>query len=675
MAWATPLSEAECDSLMGSSDGKGLADFVVVREMSEDGVWGEHFENLAESLYNEAVSKLKPAVTRAGMSRGSSAWSSRAVRGDSTCWITPDLCKELDTPSTAEFVKGMIKMVKPMKSHLNIDDYSVQFAVFPGRGEGYVRHKDSFSQGGKVGEEGDSLSKRGNRVITCLFYLNKSITGGNLRIYGRRVGDGVDEGESWEDIEPKFGKLVIFRSDFVEHEVLPCFSERLAFTLWASASSLSWDGTMTKSKSIANPISGAASARNPVRVDGVRSLARCTDTIFVGIASYRDTECQHTIRDLFEQAQYPERVYIGIVWQCDRSSDGGCFEIERDLFKDSVGTRSALGQWWQQHVRILEMPWQQARGPCIARHIAGSLWRGEKYFLQIDSHMRFRGNWDSAMVQLLEDARCETKPKPILTTYPLGYTLPNNVPDDRCATYLVPTNFDRNGILRQSGRRLCRRPREIEEAKLLSTDTVRVLPSLLWASGFSFSDASLLQEVPYDPQLEFLFFGEEVSMAARLFTHGYDFFAPTEAIVYHLWSRDHRPTFQQAQTDTKREAMKARSLKRVRALLGLTSSGDRQSEPNDHDHAHDDNLQVHENKQIVLDAFGLGSVRSLGDFEQWACVDLKSGKVGDGLGRHLDKEWAFVDEVEVLIAEDQKGGKDAPGKIEALNLVMSYLQL
>ena len=41
------------------------------------------------------------------------------------------------------------------------------------------------------------------------------------------------------------------------------------------------------------------------------------------------------------------------------------------------------------------------------------------------------------------------------------------------------------------------------------------VPSPLWAAGFSFSDSSMLQEVPYDPLLPQLFFGEEISMAAR----------------------------------------------------------------------------------------------------------------------------------------------------------------
>ena len=32
-------------------------------------------------------------------------------------------------------------------------------------------------------------------------------------------------------------------------------------------------------------------------------------------------------------------------------------------------------------------------------------------------------------------------------------------------------------------------------------------------------------------------------MAAQLWTHGFDCFAPLQAVVYHLWTRDHRPNF------------------------------------------------------------------------------------------------------------------------------------
>ena len=37
--------------------------------------------------------------------------------------------------------------------------------------------------------------------------------------------------------------------------------------------------------------------------------------IFVSIAAYRDPECQWTICDLFKQADAPEFVHVGVVWQ------------------------------------------------------------------------------------------------------------------------------------------------------------------------------------------------------------------------------------------------------------------------------------------------------------------------------------------------------------------------
>ena len=154
-------------------------------------------------------------------------------------------------------------------------------------------------------------------------------------------------------------------------------------------------------------------------------------------------------------------------------------------------------------------------------------------------------------------------------------------------------------------------------------------------------------------------------MAARLFTHGFDFFAPSEALVYHLWSREHRPTFQQVKADEDREARKAQSVKRVHALLGL--------------------LQREEefDKSILsgFSHFGLGRTRSLSDFEEWVGVDFKNGVVRGGEGRldrHLssvgsDEKWEFIDGMDALIAGDPKETKNVAGNVEALNIVMSFL--
>ena len=37
-----------------------------------------------------------------------------------------------------------------------------------------------------------------------------------------------------------------------------------------------------------------------------------------------------------------------------------------------------------------------------ARNLAQSLWRGEAYTLQVDSHMKFEPDWDSKLINMLE---------------------------------------------------------------------------------------------------------------------------------------------------------------------------------------------------------------------------------------------------------------------------------
>ena len=44
-------------------------------------------------------------------------------------------------------------------------------------------------------------------------------------------------------------------------------------------------------------------------------------SIFVSIAAYRDPECQWTMHNLFQQADVPDLVCVGVVWQIDAVED------------------------------------------------------------------------------------------------------------------------------------------------------------------------------------------------------------------------------------------------------------------------------------------------------------------------------------------------------------------
>jgi hypothetical protein len=144
--------------------------------------------------------------------------------------------------------------------------------------------------------------------------------------------------------------------------------------------------------------------------------------------------------------------------------------------------------------------------------------------------------------KLLEQInKCPKPHQTIMTTYPAGYTLPwtagaktSSRKLEMNATVLVPSDF-KDGILRQKSKVV------YDHTAASPTVPIKALP--LFAGGFNFSHSSSVQACPYNARLDNLFFGEEMYMAVRLFTRGYDFYAPGEAIVWHLWDRTHRKEF------------------------------------------------------------------------------------------------------------------------------------
>ena len=147
----------------------------------------------------------------------------------------------------------------------------------------------------------------------------------------------------------------------------------------------------------------------------------------------------------------------------------------------------------------------------------------------------------------------------------------------------------------------------------------------------------MLKEVPYDPHVPFLFFGEESSMSARLWTHGWDFFAPTEHIVYHLWSRDYRPTFREIPD---KGALERRSQMRVHYLLGVVTKEEIQAK-------YKDEADVEECLKEI-EVYGMGNYegRTLEKFEEHTGVKFKPRRIvrEDAYWGGLDKKY-FVDAI------------------------------
>eukprot|EP01117_Protostelium_nocturnum_P017376 TRINITY_DN7079_c0_g1_i1.p1 TRINITY_DN7079_c0_g1~~TRINITY_DN7079_c0_g1_i1.p1 ORF type:complete len:376 (-),score=45.07 TRINITY_DN7079_c0_g1_i1:96-1223(-) len=245
-------------------------------------------------------------------------------------------------------------------------------------------------------------------------------------------------------------------------------------------------------------------------------------TIFVSIASYRDSVCPSTIDDMYKNAKYPERIFLGVYQQND-PEDADCI--------------ANLQQKTLRHVhnmRILRINYKDANGPCPARHYCSQLYNGEDYFLQIDSHTRFIEDWDVEHIDMWEDVaerRPEALRKVILSTYPIEYNVSHPG---------YPPNYDKYISVMCKSKDM--QDMLVPAASLLSPiDNGPLYEQNYIAAGWLFGPGSILEDVPFDDELPWLFRGEEVLHSIRLWVAGYRIYNPTKSILAHYYTRANNP--------------------------------------------------------------------------------------------------------------------------------------
>eukprot|EP00757_Euglenozoa_sp_SAG-D1_P020258 gene20258-7292_t len=107
----------------------------------------------------------------------------------------------------------------------------------------------------------------------------------------------------------------------------------------------------------------------------------------------------------------------------------------------------------------------------------------------------FVENWDEIVINMLKKAPSK---KPVLSHYPEALDLNEKRPLEQrpTTTFLCETRWDNDGFIKFGG------------AIVSKTDVPRLQPFA--AAGFVFAEGRLVEEVPFDPHLPFLFDGEEV---------------------------------------------------------------------------------------------------------------------------------------------------------------------
>jgi len=231
--------------------------------------------------------------------------------------------------------------------------------------------------------------------------------------------------------------------------------------------------------------------------------------IFVQIASYRDPQLLPTLRDCIKNAKNPDNLVFGICWQHDETES-------LDEFKDD------------KRFKIIDVPYKESKGVCWARNAVQEKYTNEKYTLQIDSHMRFTPNWDETLIGMIEDLQKMGYNKPLLTGYVASYD-PDNDPNARIHEpwRMVFDRFIPEGAVFFL-------PETIPNWKNLE----HPVPARFYSAHFCFTLGEFSKEVQHNP--EYYFHGEEISIAARAYTHGYDLFHPHKVVIWHEYTRKGR---------------------------------------------------------------------------------------------------------------------------------------
>jgi len=287
--------------------------------------------------------------------------------------------------------------------------------------------------------------------------------------------------------------------------------------------------------------------------------------IFVQIASYRDPELIPTIKSCIDNAKNPNNLVFGICRQFNKD----------DKFDDLSEYEN------DKRFRIINISFENAKGVCWARNKVQQLYNGEEYTLQIDSHMRFEKNWDEEMINMINHLQKKGHKKPLLTGYVSSYT-PQNDPNGRVR---VPWRMVFDKFIPEGA--VFFLPEIIPNWETLS-EPVR---ARFYSAHFCFTLGQFSKEVQHNP--DFYFHGEEISIAVRAFTHGYDLFHPHKVLIWHEYTRNGRTKHWDDQKEWWKSNNRAHDLNRK--LFGMDG-----------------------NDLMDQGVYGFGKERTLRDYEKYA---------------------------------------------------------
>jgi hypothetical protein len=271
--------------------------------------------------------------------------------------------------------------------------------------------------------------------------------------------------------------------------------------------------------------------------------------IFIQISSYRDPELKPTILDAIGKSSGKHSLSFGIhISYLDKT------EIDiPDI----------------PNIKYIASKAPENVGVGIGRHLAHQFYNNEDFYFQCDSHSRFVQDWDEIAINSILNYQSQGINKPLLTMYPANYWYKDNTFED-IETDLFNPDYCTTISFHQ-------KPEDFKRLRIPSQTAMPANGSIFTKS---ISAGSLFTVGPFmSPNKEMAFWGEEIIMAARAYTHGYDLVIPEKQYLYHLYYNHDKPELNRRKIfwvdfPNEFESMNARSREIVYKTLVEETIGD-----------------------------------------------------------------------------------------------------
>ncbi len=235
-------------------------------------------------------------------------------------------------------------------------------------------------------------------------------------------------------------------------------------------------------------------------------------SIFVQIAAYRDFEITPTILDAIKQSSGNHTINFGVHTVYLEESEINIPDLP--------------------NVKHAESKAPDNIGLGIGRALAHQFYDGEDYYLQCDSHSRFIKGWDEVAIHSVLNYQIQGIHKPLLTMYPANYWYPS------LDAKFVEKDVLSSGQLRNIS--FHENPDQFRKTRIPLQTAMPIVDGSVFVK--SVSGGSIFTVNGFQPfNTDIAFYGEEIWLAARAYTHGFDIVVPDEQYMYHLYYNHNKP--------------------------------------------------------------------------------------------------------------------------------------